>query len=135
MGDLNKYFSRWEFACTCGCGQAAVDVELLNVLTDAREHFNKKVIIRKNKDDKKSHAANRCLNRNRDLGASTDKSYHPKGMAADFHVEGVEHIDVYSYLHYKYPKKYGIICYSWGIHFDVGQGGNNANPRPYHKIK
>lgn len=124
MGDLRKNISRHEVACKCGCGQAAADTELLDIVQDVRDHFGSPVHF---------HCVNRCEEHNKQYGKPT--SYHPKGMAADFDIKGVEHTEVYAYLVDKYPQKYGIICYSWGIHVDVGQGGNNCNPRPYHLNK
>lgn len=43
MGDISKHFSRREFLCKCGF--ATVDVELVAVLEDVREHFDSGVTI------------------------------------------------------------------------------------------
>lgn len=133
MGDLNEFFSTWEFACPCGCGQSPVDFWCLQALTKVRRHFGRPVLIRKSPSDKTMHAASRCLAHNRTIPGAKDTSYHPKGMAVDFHVDGIPNQEVYDYLCEQYLGKFGIICYSWGIHFDSGRGGNDCSPRPYRK--
>ena len=87
MGDLNKYFSRSEFACKCGCGQNTVDAELLNYLIQIREHFNSPV---------KVTSGNRCKSHNRAVGGSIS-SQHLYGRAADIVVRGVDPIEVQNY--------------------------------------
>jgi uncharacterized protein YcbK (DUF882 family) len=41
------------------------------------------------------------------------------GVASDLHVDGVAHKKVYDYLDKKYPNKYGIGLYTWGVHIDT----------------
>ena len=46
MGDLSKNLSRAEFKCNCGaCDYDTVDYELVAVLQDVREFFNRSVAI------------------------------------------------------------------------------------------
>ncbi len=108
-GMINKYFSRDEFACKCGCGFAAVDVDLLAVLTDLRGHFAKPVKI---------NSACRCPAHNKAVGGE-DKSQHLHGMAADFVVAGVSPAKVYQYLTGQYPYQYGLGLYKTWVHADV----------------
>ena len=37
MGDLTDHFSRWEFACKCGCGMDTVDWEVLSILEELHD--------------------------------------------------------------------------------------------------
>lgn len=106
---VNAYFKRSEFACKCGCGFEAVDVELLQVLTDLREHFNAPVAI---------NSGNRCPSHNRKVGGEA-KSKHLYGIAADVRVAGVSADAVADYLEQKYPNKYGIGRYVGRTHIDV----------------
>ncbi len=108
-GMINKYFSRDEFACKCGCGFSAVDVDLLAVLTDVRGHFDKAVKI---------NSACRCPAHNKAVGGE-DKSMHMFGMAADFVVVGVSPAKVYQYLTGLYPTTYGLGLYKTWVHLDV----------------
>jgi uncharacterized protein YcbK (DUF882 family) len=86
MGDISTHFSRSEFECHCNndCGFNAVDIDLLNMLEQVRTHFGRPVII---------HCACRCLEHNRSVG-SKDTSQHIKGLAADFHINGIDHQDI-----------------------------------------
>ena len=111
MGDISTNFSRYEFACSCGCGFEAVDVELLEVLEDLRAHFNVAVTI---------NSGCRCDNHNKSIGGAKN-SMHTKGIAADVVVSGADAQTVYNYLDTKYPDKYGIGLYSNPdrVHIDV----------------
>ena len=106
---MNKYFKRSEFACKCGCGFAAVDNELLDVLTDIRETYGLPVKI---------NSACRCEEHNRKVGGKPD-SMHIKGMAADIVVEGFSPAKVEQYLLSKYPGRYGIAAATTFTHIDV----------------
>ncbi len=110
-GMINKHFSRDEFACKCGCGFMAVDVDLLAVLTDLREHFGKAVKI---------NSACRCEAHNKAVGGE-DKSQHMHGMAADLVVVGASPAKVHQYLVGQYPDTYGIGLYKTWVHVDVRQ--------------
>jgi len=79
MGDLSDNFSRWEFACKCGCGYDTVDFELLNILEAIREHFDAPIHI---------NSASRCLRHNMAVRGSTS-SLHLISRAADIVVDGV----------------------------------------------
>ena len=110
---INKYFKRNEFACNCGCGFDAVDKELLDVLTDVREYYNKPVIIT---------GPNRCQAHNRKVGGASN-SQHTKAMAVDFKVKGIHADEVADYLENKYRNKYGIGRYVGRTHIDVREDG------------
>lgn len=106
---LNRYFKRKEFACRCGCGTSTVDAELLQVITDVREHFGAPVVIT---------SGHRCAKHNARVGGA-NKSMHLTGKAADIKVTGVDSMEVRAYLCNKYPDKYGIGAYPTFTHIDV----------------
>lgn len=79
MGDLSEFFSRAEFACTCGCGFNTVDAGLLSVLVKVRDHFGRKMTIT---------SGCRCRVKNKAIGGAPS-SWHLKGRAADVKIDGV----------------------------------------------
>lgn len=89
MGDLTKNFSRWEFACPCGCGQDTIDYKLVEIMQKIRDMVDVPLIIRSNPADRSQHAGNRCLESNRLIG-SEDTSQHVIGKAVDFHFDGFD---------------------------------------------
>jgi len=105
----SKYFRRAEFACKCGCGFAAVDAELLDVLTGLRETYDKPIKIT---------SACRCPAHNAKVGGASS-SMHTRGMAADIVVEGFSPAKIEQYLLGKYPGKYGIAASTTFTHIDV----------------
>lgn len=107
-----RYFKRKEFACSCGCGFSAVDVELLKVLEDVREKFGPVVI----------NSACRCEKHNKAVGGA-DGSKHKLGIAADIRVVNTDPDTVYKYLENKYKNKYGIGRYNTFTHVDVRPDG------------
>ncbi len=111
MGDISKHFSRREFLCKCGCGFATVDVELVAVLEDVREHFDSGVTI---------NSGCRCKEHNKRVGGEPD-SEHTRGTAADIVVDGVPAHEVHAYLSMKYAGRYGIGKYQNRTHIDVRQ--------------
>lgn len=110
---LSKHFKKREFACKDGCGlglnDGDVNLELVEVLEDVREHFGKPVII---------NSGLRCQTHNKRVGGAP-KSQHLLGIAADIRVQGVDPSEVYNYLMQKYPLKYGIGKYKNFTHIDV----------------
>jgi len=105
---LNKYFSRSEFACSCGCGFRTVDVEMLDVLTDLREHFGEPV---------RSNSGCRCEKHNQAIGGSS-RSKHIFACADDITVDNVSPEKVYDYLDKRYPV-YGLGLHKTFVHFDI----------------
>lgn len=108
--DYILFFKRSEFACRCGCGFSAVDIELLSILIDLRHKFGPVVIS----------GPNRCEKHNRNVGGAK-KSYHTKGMAVDASFKNTELNKVWEYLLKTYPNDYGFILYKSWIHIDVRQ--------------
>lgn len=112
MGDVSENFDREELACNCGCGFAAADVELLEVLEVVRSYFDAPVIVT---------SGCRCENYNAEVGGAVN-SMHVKGMAADFQVKGFHAHAVAEWLRTIYPDKYGIGEYPTWVHLDVRPG-------------
>lgn len=79
MGDVSKNFSRREFACKCGCGFDAVDVDLLNGLQALRDNSGRAITIT---------SACRCESHNKKVGGAS-KSLHVKAKAADIVIQGL----------------------------------------------
>lgn len=88
MGDISTHFNRQEYACHCGCGFAAVDKKLNEILEDIRSHFTMPLII---------NSACRCAAYNKKIGGAS-KSQHTMGMAADISVMNVHPDTVADYI-------------------------------------
>lgn len=86
---LSKNFISIEFDCkgiNC-CSQTLIDEKLVDYLQKIRDHFNKSITIT---------SAYRCATHNSRVGGAAG-SYHTKGQAADFVVEGVAPAEVARY--------------------------------------
>lgn len=107
---ITDNFNRQEFACKCGCGFDAVDVELVEVLEDVRTHFKGNPV--------KISSGCRCVNHNVNVGGSRG-SRHIHAIAVDFKVVNVHADKVAGYLENKYQSKYGVGRYVGRTHLDV----------------
>lgn len=108
MGNISMHFNRQEFACHCGCGFAAVDKKLNEILEDIRCYFNAPVMI---------NSACRCATYNKKVGGA-QKSQHTRGLAADIEVMNVSPNTVADYL----EKEHGTCSigrYDTFTHIDV----------------
>ena len=85
---LSKNFSRYEFACNCGCGADDIDHRVVRMAQKIRDHFDVPCEIT---------SGVRCLEWNRKQG-SKDTSQHVKGLAADIIPEGVEPKEVADFI-------------------------------------
>lgn len=111
--NVSANFTRSEFKCNCSnCDFDTVDVELVNVLQDVRDHFGKSVTVT---------SGNRCVEYNKRVGGA-DNSYHVRGRAADIQVANTTPNEVYNYLQSKYPNKFGLGSYSTFTHIDTRTG-------------
>lgn len=77
--DNIKHFKKSEFTCHCGCGLNNIDLKLVNVLEQIREHFGQACIVT---------SGCRCSGHNKAVGG-VQGSRHVLGKAADIYVQGV----------------------------------------------
>lgn len=115
MGNITTNISRYELACGCGCSFDTGDYETLIVVQDTCDHFA--AVLNTNKVILNIHSACRCYTYNTTIGGSKD-SWHIKARALDFHIKDIQHKNIFDYLCAKYPDKFGVGLYLWGIHFD-----------------
>jgi uncharacterized protein YcbK (DUF882 family) len=106
---INHYFARCEFACPCNCGFDVADDTLVDILTRIRQHFNSPLTIT---------SGCRCKQHNLKVGGAK-KSFHVVGKAADIKVENVTAAELYEFLTYFYPDRFGFILYPTWVHVDV----------------
>ena len=98
-----------EFACKDGADIIPIDMELVKVLQNVRDHFHAPVNI---------NSAYRTPTYNKKVGGAK-ASQHMRGTAADITVTGVSPAKVYEYLTGLYPGKYGIGRYKTFTHIDT----------------
>lgn len=111
--DEIKYFTREEFRCPCGkCGGFPVepDENLVRLADRVREHFGAPATV---------SSGVRCQAHNDELPGSAKNSYHLRGKAMDFCVQGVSGAKLLAYVktlpvHYAYQ-----INGSDFVHMDV----------------
>lgn len=106
---LSKNFRAREFDCpgkTC-CKKTKVDTKLVKYLQNIREHFGKPVEI----------LAYRCKTYNGVVPNAAKNSYHTKGKAADFHIDGVAPLEIARYAESIGIK--GIGLYEDFVHIDT----------------
>lgn len=77
--DKVKHFRKDEFTCKCGCGYNNIDLRLVYILDEIREHYSKPLIVT---------SGTRCEKHNREVGG-VQGSRHCLGKASDIYVEGV----------------------------------------------
>ena len=120
-------FKREEWECPDQCGFSTVDIELLAVLMNVKQHFGRvlgyeaTVII---------NSGCRCVAHNEVIQKRYNANYvpfssnsqHLYGIASDFVVKDVHADDVADYLEAKYPDRYGIGRYNGRTHFDAKPG-------------
>ncbi len=106
---ISKDFQRSEFACKCGCGFDTVDVELIEVLQDVRDHFGEQITIT---------SGCRCPYNNEKAGGA-QKSQHLFGRAADFKVEDVAPGVVAQWLVSEYRGEVAVGLYYNRVHVDT----------------
>lgn len=120
MGNMAKNISRHEVACHCECGFDSMDLETIEVVQDACDHFAEQLGI-----DKVTLVVNsgaRCKYHNIAVGGADD-SQHPKARAMDIRIVGVSSISIYSYLDTRYPDRYGVGLYQTFVHIDTRSNG------------
>lgn len=121
MGDLTKNLSRHEFKGEDG-QQIAVDFELVVALQDVTDAFSR---ITGRSVGIQITSGYRSPEENADTPGASKKSYHLKGMAADFRLyfkdnkKRIKPELIYNYMDEKNPGRCGISLYVNRVHFDV----------------
>lgn len=121
MGDLTKNLSRNEFKSSDD-QEIAVDFELVIALQDVTDAFAR---MTKRRIGIGITSGYRSPAVNAKTPNASSKSYHLKGMAADFHLyfkdtrKRIKSSLIYTYLDKKYPDKFGVSLYYNRVHFDV----------------
>jgi uncharacterized protein YcbK (DUF882 family) len=122
MGDLSEHFSKYEFACKCGCGYGTnigdVSQDLLELLEDIREEVGGPVRI---------NSGCRCDEWNDEQGGS-EYSRHMTGEAADIRVQGGWHRYNVQRAAHMFGAE-GVGTAKGFIHVDVSKGDEDC-PRP-----
>lgn len=103
-----SHFKKSEFTCKCGCNLNNINVSMVEVMENIRNHFNKPVIIT---------SGTRCEKHNREVGGTTN-SKHLDGKACDFVVSGVPNYEVLNYTNKL--KNEGKIRYTYGRTINMG---------------
>jgi zinc D-Ala-D-Ala carboxypeptidase len=85
MGQDWEYFTHDELKCKCGCEDAPMRDDFMNMLIAIREEFDRPIIIT---------SAFRCVTHNNNIGGAKD-SPHLHGKAVDV---GVSYEDAYDLL-------------------------------------
>lgn len=86
--DNVEHFKKSEFACKCGCGFDEVDLKLVRLLEDIREHFGRKPLY--------ISSGCRCAKHNKEVGG-VQGSRHVQGKASDIYIQGVSTQDLLNY--------------------------------------
>lgn len=73
MGNLTKNFSKYEFACKCGCGFDDINFNVVLICQSIRDFLNVPIHI---------NSGCRCEKHNKSVGG-VQNSYHSLGLAAD----------------------------------------------------
>lgn len=108
-----KHFKKDEFTCKCGCGLNNIQLEVVKIADEVREHFRSPAIVT---------SGTRCEKHNKEVGGVSN-SRHLKGKAIDMYVQNVSWYDLLAYLR-KLEQK-GKIRYCYHInnsdccHFDI----------------
>lgn len=83
-----EHFKKSEFACKDGCGFNNIDINLVKLLEQIREHFGGKPLI--------ISSGCRCAKHNKEVGG-VQGSRHVKGKASDIYIQGVSTQDLLNY--------------------------------------
>ena len=107
---ITDHFRVYEFACKDGSDVVFVSQALADILENIRVHFGKPVHI---------NSGYRTVSYNKTVSSSSSTSQHCNGLAADLHVDGHTHQEVYNYACQLLGDHGGVGLYSWGVHIDV----------------
>lgn len=108
-----KYFKDSEFTCKCGCGLNLQKNGIKKIADEIREHFGKPMIIT---------SGTRCAKHNKGVGGVSN-SWHLKGNAFDFVINGVSANELYAYTQKivnRGSARYTYKINSSAVHIDDG---------------
>lgn len=111
--DSIKHFKQSEFTCKCGCGLNNIQLEVVKIADEVREHFGNPAIVT---------SGTRCPKHNTEVGGVAN-SRHLEGKAIDMYIQNVGWNDLLEYLRELEQK--GKIRYCYHIknsdccHFDI----------------
>lgn len=112
--DANSYvtphFKIKEFACADGSDKVLIDDDLLNLLENIRNHYNRPLHV---------NSGYRTPAYNATLKGASKNSQHMTGRAADIWVEGISSLELYKYACAIMPLRGGIGLYNTFVHFDT----------------
>lgn len=83
-----EHFKKSDFACECGCGFDEIDLKLVRLLEDIRQHFGGKPLY--------ISSGCRCAKHNKKVGG-VQGSRHVQGKASDIYIQGVSTQDLLNY--------------------------------------
>jgi uncharacterized protein YcbK (DUF882 family) len=109
---LTDNFSRWEFACRCGCGFNTVDYELVTKLQEIRSRIAYPVTVT---------SGSRCVAHNTAVDGKP-RSYHLVSKAADIQAPPMDPTALWNLIDGMFPLRYGLERYRTFVHFDVRTG-------------
>ena len=108
-----KHFKKSEFTCKCGCRLNNIQLSIVKIADEVREHFGSPAIVT---------SGTRCSKHNAEVGGVAN-SRHLQGKATDMYVQNVSWYDLLEYLRGLEQK--GKIRYCYHInnsdccHFDI----------------
>ena len=110
--DNIKHFKKSEFTCKCGCGLNNMNLKVVEIADQIREHFGKPCIV---------NSGCRCTSHNKKVGGVAN-SRHLQGKAIDLYVQGVSGNTLLSYT--KQLVNQGKLRYTYliggnAVHIDV----------------
>lgn len=108
-----NHFNYGEFTCHCGCGYNTIDIRLVKILDDIRDHYGKPAIIT---------SGVRCKKHNRAVGG-VENSWHTRRKAADFYINGISSSELNRYCSILRDQGSLRYCYaidSGAVHIDIG---------------
>ncbi len=106
---LSDNFCVKEFKCNDGSDTIMISDELVKILQNIRNHFNKSVNIT---------SAYRTDSYNAKIGG-VKGSQHTKGTAADIYIKDIKPLDIAMYVEFIMPNHGGIGLYDSFVHIDV----------------
>lgn len=130
---ISTHFSVTEVACHCTeCDKATADVELVWLLELIRRAFGNRPVSVHSWFRCRAHN-NRPKNQLSAAGVagagSNDNSWHLIGGAADISIRGVAPEEIQRFMRERFPERYGVGLYDWGVHLDVRPGKGDWDER------